>query len=147
MMNLSVHTPVADRLISLFLARGHVLTRNTLRMLLITHLLLRRELESHQQRLDFAISEFNTLLVIRVLRLLCSYRLEYSEQPRPLTSFSTLLGQRTILYIAMFLLFCGLASGFRQPSALGFSERACYSGSDMNETSRKDHEKRFGVES
>jgi len=39
-MNLSVHTAVADRLISLFLARGHVLAGNLLGMLSVTQLLL-----------------------------------------------------------------------------------------------------------
>jgi len=33
-MDLSVHTAVADRLISLFLARGYASTRNSLGMLL-----------------------------------------------------------------------------------------------------------------
>jgi len=47
-MDLSVHTAVADRLISLFLATGTVLARNRRRILLITQLLLRRGLESHQ---------------------------------------------------------------------------------------------------
>jgi len=51
---------------------------------------------------------FDALLIICVVRLLCSYRLQYPEQPQPLTSFSTLLGRRTDLYIAMFLLFCRL---------------------------------------
>jgi len=39
-MDLSVHTAVADRFISLFLAKGYALTRNSLGMLLITQLLL-----------------------------------------------------------------------------------------------------------
>ena len=44
-MDLSVHTPVADSLTSPFLAR---LTRNSLGMLLLTQLVLRRGLDSRR---------------------------------------------------------------------------------------------------
>jgi len=63
-IDMVVHTPVTNSLTSLFLAKGHALTRNSLGMLLITQLLLRRGLDSHQYWLDFAISEFDALLMI-----------------------------------------------------------------------------------